>query len=142
MARYETTIESTLPPEEAFAYMADFTNAQRWDPSVRKAELVPGGNSAPSFDLVARFAGRNIELRYLTIGSESPRKVVLEAKASSFVSRDTIVVTPGAAGSLVHYDARLIFSGPRRILEPIMQVLFRRLGENAKAGLERELNPR
>jgi hypothetical protein len=37
MARYVTTISSTLPAEEAFAYMADFSNAGEWDPSVDEA---------------------------------------------------------------------------------------------------------
>ena len=37
MARYVTTIPSTLPQVEAFAYMADFANARRWDPSVSEA---------------------------------------------------------------------------------------------------------
>ena len=38
MAHYVTTIHSRLPAEAAFAYMADFTNARFWDPSVSAAE--------------------------------------------------------------------------------------------------------
>ena len=37
VARYVTTIDSSLTPEEAFAYMADFSNAREWDPSVTEA---------------------------------------------------------------------------------------------------------
>ena len=41
MARYVTTVESTLPPEEAFAYMSDFTHALEWDQQVEWAIHAP-----------------------------------------------------------------------------------------------------
>ena len=40
MAHYTTTIASSLSPAEAFDYMADFTHALEWDPSVSKARRV------------------------------------------------------------------------------------------------------
>lgn len=143
MARYETTISSTLAPAEAFAYMAEFSNAVDWDPSVSSA--VRHGDGATglgtAFDLVARFAGRNVKLHYEIVGFAPPQRVTLEAKQASFTSRDTITVEPAAGGSAVHYDAALLFRGAGRILDPIMQLLFNRLGDHAAAGLRRTLNP-
>ena len=107
MARYVTTIESALPQVEAFAYMADFANARLWDPSVSEARRVgeaPIGIGS-AFDLVARFGGRDVPLRYEIVEYDSPRRVVLEARRPGFVSRDTITVEPAANGSVVHYDA-------------------------------------
>src|SRR4249920_3292944 len=113
MARYVTTIESVLPQVEAFAYMADFANARLWDPSVREARRVgeaPIGIGS-AFDLVARFGGRDVPLRYAIVEYDAPRRVALEAARPGFTSRDVITVESAGSGSVVHYDATLAFSG-------------------------------
>jgi len=142
MARYVTTIQSTLSPEAAFAYMADFSNARVWDPSVSKAERVgdePVGLGS-AFELVARFAGRDVPLRYEIVAYEAGRRVVIEARRPGFVSRDTISVEATGGGSAVHYDAVLAFSGVGRLFDPIMQLVFNRVGAHATAGMQAALN--
>ena len=109
MARYLTKIESALPQAEAFAYMADFANARVWDPSVSEARRVgdaPIGIGS-AFDLVARFGGRDVPLRYEIVEYDSPRRVVLEARRPGFVSRDTITVEPAGerVGRALRRDA-------------------------------------
>ena len=143
MARYMTKIESRLSPGEAFAYMADFSNARVWDPSVSEARRVDGDSIGvgSAFDLVARFAGRDVPLSYAIVEYEAPRRVVLEAKRPGFVSRDTITVDPAEHGSDVHYDALLSFSGLGRLFDPLMQRIFNRTGERATAGMQAALNP-
>ena len=143
MARYVTKIESRLFPAEAFAYMADFSNARIWDPSVSEARRTDDGalGVGSSFDLVARFAGRDVPLRYSIVEYDEPRRVVLEAKRSSFISRDTISLEPAEHGSDVHYDALLSFSGLGRLFDPVMQRIFNRTGERATAGMQAALNP-
>jgi hypothetical protein len=143
MARYRTVVPSSLTQEDAFAYMADFTNALEWDPSVSRAQRDDDGPVAQgaAFDLVARFGGRDVPLRYTVLEYDPPRRVVLEARRQDFVSRDTLTVEPGPAGSVLTYDARLDFQGFRRLFDPVMQLLFRRLGDRARAGMQRALNP-
>jgi hypothetical protein len=41
----------------------------------------------------------------------------------------------------VHYDALLEFKGPARMLGPLMQLIFKRTGEKAAAGMRSALNP-
>jgi len=38
MALYTTSIDSSLSPSEAFAYMAAFENVAQWDPGVVEAQ--------------------------------------------------------------------------------------------------------
>jgi len=137
MARYSTTIPSALPQVEAFAYMADFANARLWDPSVSEAPLGLGS----AFDLVARFAGRDVPLRYEIVVYDPPRRVVLEARRPGFVSRDRITVEHVGDGSIVDYDASLAFGGLGRLLDPLMQRVFDRVGARATIGLRTALNP-
>jgi Polyketide cyclase / dehydrase and lipid transport len=143
MARYTTAIRSALAPADALAYMADFSNARFWDPSVSRASRdgdAPVGLGS-AFSLVARFAGRDVPLTYTIVAYEPPARVVLEARRG-FVSRDTITVEAAAGGgSVVHYDAVLAFSGAGRLFDPLMQLVFNRVGARAKAGLEAALNP-
>src|SRR4051794_25896014 len=82
MARYTTTIESHLAPEAAFAYMAEFSKACQWDPSVSEARRVGDGPLAKGtvFDLVARFGKRDVPLSYEIVEYDSPKRVVLEAR--------------------------------------------------------------
>jgi hypothetical protein len=143
MARYTTTIASKLAPADAFAYMADFSNARFWDPSVSEASRASDGPLGPgsAFAIVARFAGRSVPLTYSIVDYEPPARVVLEAR-SGFISRDTITVEAAAGGgSLVGYDALLAFNGIARLFDPLMQLVFARVGAKARAGLETALNP-
>ena len=143
MARYVTKIESALPQAEAFAYMADFANARVWDPSVSDARPVgeaPIGLGSAS-DLVARFGGRDVPLRYEIVAYDAPRRVVLEARRPRFVSTDTITVEPAENGSVVHYDAALAFGGVGRLLDPVVQRIFDRVGARATLGMQAALNP-
>jgi hypothetical protein len=142
MTRFTTQISSSLTQEEAFAYMAAFENAADWDPSVTEAQRLSAGEPAvgTQFHVVSRFAGKNVALRYEIVRLEPPRIVVLGARNPSFRATDTITVEPVGSGSVVEYDAVLDFSGVRRLLEPMMQAAFQRIGRAAEAGMRRELN--
>ncbi|HEX3455363.1 MAG TPA: SRPBCC family protein [Gaiellaceae bacterium] len=142
MARYETTIESRLSQADAFDYMAEFTNAREWDPRVGEARRVEDGPVAvgSAFELVARFAGKDVPLRYTVLEYDRPRRVVLEARRPGFVSRDTITVAEAAAGSTVHYDALLELSGWRRLFGPFFQRTFDGIGDRAAEGMRAALN--
>jgi len=43
MTRLHETIETQLPIDEAFAFVADFANAQHWDPGVATSVRVGQG---------------------------------------------------------------------------------------------------
>jgi hypothetical protein len=142
MAHYVTTVASPVPQAEAFAYLADFANARLWDPSVSEARRV--GETpieiGSAFDLVARFGGRDVPLRYEIVEYDAPRRVVLEARRPGFVSRDMITVESAGNGSVVHYDATLVFGGAGRLFDPVMQRIFNRVGARATLGMQTALN--
>lgn len=144
MARFRTSIPSSLSQEEAFAYLAAFENAADWDPTVKEARRLDGGELrvGTQFHVVSRLAGRDVALVYEVTRLEPPRLVELEARNPSFSARDTITVEPAADGSVVSYDAMLDFRGVRRLLEPVMQSAFDRVGRAAETGLRERLNPR
>jgi Polyketide cyclase / dehydrase and lipid transport len=142
VARYATTIDSRLAPADAFAYMANFVNAQEWDPSVVEARRLDDGELrvGSAFHVISKFAGRKVPLRYEITALDADRKVVLEAWSGIFGSVDTISVVASAGGSRVTYDARLVFKGLARLADPLMQLVFNRVGRKADASLRTQLN--
>jgi len=158
MARYTTTISSSLSPEAAFAELADFSSAQRWDPGVVSAVRIDDGevddgeiDEGPlrvgsRFHLVARFGGRDVPLDYEIVELEPPRKVTFRAENRTVVSRDTITFEPRGGtgstvtGSTVTYDADLRLKGLLRLADPVFALMFRRIGDRARDGLRAALS--
>ena len=66
--------------------------------------------------------------------------VVVEAESDALHLIDTMTMAENGTGSVLNYDARLNLKGWRKVSTPVMAVLFSRLSEKGKQGLERELN--
>ena len=141
MARYVGSVQSPISPEQAFDYLADFSSVAEWDPSaVRARMLADAPGPGTEFEVVVRFAGREMPLRYRTVTFERPHRLVLRAETSTVVSEDTITVRAAPdGGSVLTYEAELRPKGPMRLADPVLGLLFRRLGDNAAAGLREKL---
>ena len=141
MARFTTTVPSRSSQADAFAYMAAFENAREWDPSVTEATRAGNGplGVGTSFTVVSRFGPRLVPLTYTIVRYEPNRLVVLEARSKGFVSTDTITVEPAGEASTVTYDAVLAFSRLGRLADPLMQIVFNRVGRKAEARLREVL---
>jgi hypothetical protein len=141
VARFTTTVPSRSSQADAFAYMAAFENARAWDPSV--TEATRAGNDplgvGTSFTVISHFGPRLVPLTYTIVRYEPDRLVVLEARSKGFVSTDTITVEPAGEASTVTYDAVLTFSGLGRLADPLMQIVFNRVGRKAEARLREVL---
>jgi len=82
LARFRDTITSPMSAEDAFDYMAEFSNVSAWDPTAAEAHPI-GGNEAGGgarFHVLVRWLGREIPLEYTTTDYERPRRVVLHAE--------------------------------------------------------------
>jgi len=142
MSTYRTTASSTWPPAEAFAYMARFSNAAKWDPGVLTAE--DAGQAPPSrgstYRLVVGVLGRRVPLEYRIEEIDPPRRVVLKAQNAMISSTDVIEVSPApGGGSAVTYTATLTPKGPATLLAPLVGMALRRIGGRAAAGLRAAL---
>src|SRR5688500_9752349 len=136
MARYYGKIESRWPPEKAFAYMADFSKVPEWDDSFDSAELRSPDplQEGARFCLHTQALGRRIDSDYDTIEIDAPRRVTLRTETGAIISLDKISVSERPGGSLVEYDANLQAKGALKLLDPLMSLWFRRIGNRAKAG--------
>jgi hypothetical protein len=142
MPRYRTTVHSTLSPEAAFLYMADFSNAAVWDPGITSAERIGTGTVAlgSRFVLQATFGKSTMPLEYVLAAYEPHHRLLLCAETDRVKSIDEITISPTSSGCNVTYDAELITLGSFKWLTPIVALMFKSIGDKARNGLQRELN--
>jgi hypothetical protein len=137
MARYRASIETEWTPNEAFAYLSDFSTSAEWDPGVMEAERLGAGAIAEGteFRLVAEFLGRRTPLTYRVVEHEPPRAVTFVGENATVVSHDRISFEAIAGGTRVSYDADLRLKGPLKLADPLLALAFNRVGDRALKGL-------
>jgi len=142
MTQYVAVVPSTWGVERAFRYMSDFSNAQYWDPSVRAARRVDEGEVkvGSQFELTVRFAGRDKVLHYEVTEIETARRVVFSSSTSSLHSLDSLTFQPRSDGCEMTYRAELRLKGAAAVANPLLAVLFRRLGDRASSSLRKILS--
>ncbi|MCG9477530.1 MAG: SRPBCC family protein [Actinomycetia bacterium] len=141
MAKYKVSVESSKSVEEAFAYMADLRNFANWDPGVLTVTQVAGDGGGPesSFDVAVKSVGGGTVLRYETVEYDEPGNLLVEARNSKFTSIDRITVVAKDEGSIVTYAAELLLNGCLSPLNPLLGLVFNRIGDRAAVGLRRVL---
>lgn len=137
------TFTTTAPPEAAHAYLADFRNAEAWDPGTRTCERTGGdGGVGTTYRNVSSFLGREVEVRYTTVELVPPTLVHLRGTNEQFEGHDIFEVRASGAGSEVTYTARMGFSGVSRLASPLVQaylpVLARKTVDQLRSCLDRQ----
>lgn len=138
MAHYEVTIPTSLSPQEAFDRLAAVERFVEWDPGVTSGEQVEGvapGVGSAYILKVKSFVGSDLALRYETTSFDSPNRFVIVADAKSLRSDDVITVVPDGDGCRVTYAADLEMKGVFAVVNPLLGLVFKRIGDKAAAGL-------
>jgi carbon monoxide dehydrogenase subunit G len=141
VARYRASIETAWTPEQAFAYLSDFSTSSEWDPGVVEAARVGAGavGKGTEFRLVAEFLGRKTPITYRIVEYDSPNAVTFVGENATAVSHDRITFQPIPAGTRVTYDAVLELKGLLRLAGPLLALAFNRVGDRALVGLREAL---
>jgi carbon monoxide dehydrogenase subunit G len=141
MARYVDAIDLPIPVEQAFDYLADFSRTAEWDPGVAEAERLTRGEVrlGSRFRLSISLLGRRIPLEYQIVEFQRPSRVVLSGGDESLRSIDEITFVSRPDGTRVTYEARLELAGIRRLADPLLDLVFQRIGRLAVRGLRERL---
>lgn len=136
------TIEIERTPEQAFEAVADFSNAEAWDPGVVSAERVREGAGDPSgvgarYRLTVTFRGHRSEMTYVTTEYVPSRRVVLEGEGPRITAKDTIEFESTAdGGTRIVYEADLRLRGLAKVATPMLKGAFDQTGRAALAGMK------
>ena len=127
--------------DAVFAYLADFTTTEGWDPgTVRTVRLSGDGGLGTRYLNTSRFAGRTSDLIYEVVALKPGNSLQLRGENASLIAVDTITVTPHPSGrSLITYRIQFAFQGWLRWLEPLLRLPVTRLLDEGVSGLRREL---
>ncbi|WP_191277981.1 SRPBCC family protein [Nocardioides flavus (ex Wang et al. 2016)] len=116
------TFTTTAAPDAAHAYLADFRNAEAWDPGTRTCERTGGdGGVGTTYRNVSSFLGREVEVDYTTTELVAPTYVHLVGTNEQFEGHDVFEVRAAGAGSEITYTARMRFSGLAVLASPVVQ---------------------
>src|SRR3954447_24324292 len=141
MARLQETVTTRLPLDDAFAFVADFANAPKWDPGTATSEREDEGPVRPgsSYRLGVRIGGKVAPMNSRVVGWEPPRRVVLHGSGSGVEALDDIQFSLADGLTRVDYTATIRLTGWRRILEPFAGGLCDRIARDAASGMHAAL---
>lgn len=136
------TFTTTAPPDAVFGYLADFTNAEEWDPGTVSCERVSGdGGVGTVHRNVSSFLGRTTEITYTTVEAERPTRIHLTGRNAQFEGHDVMGIRAHGAGSEVTYTAEFAFKGAARLAVPVvaayLPVLARKTVDDLRTHLDR-----
>ena len=141
MARYVDAIDLPVPIGAAFDFLADFSRTAEWDPGVSSAERLDAGRirRGSRFRIVVSFLGRHFPLDYEIAEMDRPRRLVLAGGDRSLRAVDEITFVERPGGTRISYEAQLELSGVRRLADPLLHLLFQRVGRLAVRGLRERM---
>lgn len=150
MARYETVLHIARSVEATFDFVSDFRNAAHWDPRTYAVSKTPDGpiGVGTRFMLTGGMV-KEETLRWLRIPPsvggmalpydvvlfERPHQFILEGKSGAFRYWDHLEFAPDGDGTALRYEAELAFRGPLRVGEPLLAMVFQRIGDEATRDL-------
>jgi carbon monoxide dehydrogenase subunit G len=141
MTRIHERVETGLSIDEAFDYIADFDHADEWDPNTTGAKRLGDVQPGPGarFALEVRMGGRTAPMEYRITEYDRPRRVVLVGEGSGVVTVDDIRFERIGDRTVVDYVADIRLGGLLRLAQPFLGGAFRRIGQQAAEGMNREL---
>jgi hypothetical protein len=129
------------PQSEVFAYAADFSNIEGWDPGVESSMKIgdaPVGVGT-QYQLQVRFGSKTIPMVYETAVYEPPDRVVLLGYGEKLNAVDEIRFARQDNMTLIEYTAVLRFHNFFKYLGPLLRPTLRKVGKDAMDGLARSL---
>jgi carbon monoxide dehydrogenase subunit G len=144
LTKLHERIETTLPIEETFAFIADFANSSRWDPGVATSERIDAGpvGLGARYALGVRMRGRVAPMEYRITTFEPPTRVVLTGEGSGVSAIDEIVFEATATGTAIDYTADIRLGGWMRLVQPFVGGTFEKIATDALGGMQRALDER
>ena len=130
------------PQHEVFAYTADFSNIQHWDPGVVSSRKVTNGpvGVGTRYEVEVRFGSGTTPMIYEITIYEPDRRVVLVGSGEKLHATDEIRFASHDNMTVIDYTADLGFRKFFRFLGPLLRPRLEKVGEDALNGLAKVLD--
>jgi carbon monoxide dehydrogenase subunit G len=137
MVHVQRTFVVGKPVDRVVAYLADFANAEQWDPGTQTCTRIGAGGPVAvgaRWHNVSKVLGRETELEY-TLETLEPCRVVLVGRNDTATAIDDITVNPHPDGAEIVYDSTVDLHGVAKLGAPVVKVEFERLGNETVDGI-------
>lgn len=144
MTRLQETIETRLPIDEAFAFVADFANNAAWDPNSESSERIDAGpiGVGARYKLAVKMRGGVTPMEYRVTTWEPGSRVVLEGSGANIAAIDDIRFAPSGTGTRIDYLADIRLTGWMRLVEPLAGGAIQKIVKDAAARMHQVLEER
>lgn len=141
MSNVTRTFTVEAPPESVIPYLADFANAERWDPGTVRCVRVGHGpvGVGSSWLNTSKIAGISTELTY-TLEELSDQRIVLVGRNETATSTETMEITRRGKGSSITYTNEVRFNGAAKLAAPLVKIVFEKLGNDTEKQMVQTLN--
>ncbi|RYB93692.1 polyketide cyclase [Nocardioides oleivorans] len=143
MTTVSRTFDVQPDPATVISYLKDFGNAEEWDPGTESCTQNEPGPIAvgTTWHNVSKIAGVSTELTY-TLEQLTDDTIVLVGRNDTATSTDTMTVVPNpdGTGSRVTYEAVIELKGAAKIADPIMKIVFEKIGSDTEDDMTTVLN--
>jgi hypothetical protein len=119
--------------DDAFAFISDLRNAPSWDPQTIEAHKLNEGpvGVGSRFRLVGRVLGYRFDLPYEIQLYSAPHELVIAGETAIMRYSDRITLAPHGPETRLVYEACLDLKGAFRYANPLLPIVFRRIGDAA-----------
>ena len=140
--RISKDVRTTTALGVTFAFLADFTTTERWDPGTIATQRLDGdGGVGTRYLNTSRFRGRTTQLVYEVTDHRPDALIALRGENSTLTAHDTMAFTAlPDGGTQVHYEARFRLKGWARLAAPFLRPAFRQLGRDASVSMREVLD--
>jgi len=139
VAFYSVTVSSPLSQTEAWIRLSDVCRFAEWDPGVVAGRKVEESGTGPdaSYILTVKGFRRNttLDLRYDVVHFSAPERFIMIAETGTIRSEDEVVIASTPTGCDVTYRAELTLLGRSAVFQPLLPLVFKRIGDRAAKGL-------
>ena len=141
MTTVSRSFDVEIPPDVVVPYLADFGNAEQWDPGTVRCVRNDAGPVAvgASWHNTSKIVGVSTELTY-TLEQLSDERIVLVGRNGTATSTETIDVARNGTGSSVSYTNELQFKGAAKLAAPLAKAVFEKLANDTERQLVATLN--
>lgn len=135
------TFSVTARPEQVVKYLADFSNAEEWDPGTDRCRQIDDGpvRVGTSWHNETTIAGVSTELTY-TLEEWTEDTVVLVGRNDTATSTEIMTVKPDAEGTELTYRNEIEFNGAAKLAAPAAKLVFEKVGIDTEKKLTEVLN--
>ncbi|TCJ00132.1 MULTISPECIES: SRPBCC family protein [Aeromicrobium] len=137
MPDIDRTITVDADQQAVWDFLSDFTTTEQWDPPTQSTERVSGdGGVGTVYRNVSKLLGKETEVTYTVVVHEAPHRLELDGDAGSVKLHDTITIEQDGPRTTVRYVAEFHPQGAAKLVEPLLPLGLKKLGDDAAEQME------